>query len=586
MTNPNDHPPLYKLRVYTHAGVFKHELVLDSLSGLSPGQVALNLTDGPSLKVKPGGDCQQADFSGVGDDLGITYQDLVEILWSDDQGATWTSRWAGYADTVAPQRDPEPYGYVCYGLRQRLDRVEARQTVAQDYPNRQFAQLINDLIDSGQVGQAINRMVVPEVGVGEVRPAILPRYESVLTVADKWLSDDSASTMEASSDENSTATADATGLSGYGIDATRTPIWGKAGGVHVLDEADGVLIESKPGSSARLRTHIRVTFVAVGKGPYIAFSKSLLGDQEGVQATTLIQVADPDVYGQSSTREVLQPLARYFTRAPCIAVKAIWSPGSGYVETGQAAGASGITGGIVVYQNCEVQGDVATLNDGDIATSVYVVPPVNKDPAAKGALLAGGTFLVEVTYPPGPVPFGVVVHAVGGTVSGFLFDGVLDVRCAPDDNGFLIFPDEIRDWIGARWNGAGTSRCQIRVSRSGTAGINVTTFGAVYLDGAQVRLAVQQYAHLPTANPETFRVPGWNVDPLAYVVGVYRDPDGTESGRSDPKQVDVYNYVVDAEGQQWTEVQVAQGDEADDVAMRAMIERLARTEAVKAALSR
>lgn len=575
MTNPNDHPPLYKLRVSTHAGTFRHELVLDSLWGLMDGQQVLNLTDGPALEVRPGGDCRQASFSGVGADLDIGYRDLVEVLWSDDRGGSWKARWAGYADTVAPARDPEPGPYVLYGLRQRLDQVEARKTIAQDYPNRQFAQLMNDLIDSGQIGQALNRTPVPEIGVGEIRPAIVPRYESVLQVADKWL---------AASSGSDTTESQSLGLSDYGVDATRTPIWGTPDGTHILDEADGVLIQGQAGSSARLRTHIRATFVAPGRGPYLYFSQSLLAEQEGTQATALIQVADPAAYGYSSAREILEPLARYFTRAPCVAVQARWTAGSGYSQGGTIQSGNATLAGFVSWVDCALRGSVESLNDGDLSTSVAVIPPVNPD--ATTPPWQGGTFLVEVTYSPGPVPFGVAVHAVGGIVTGFVFDEVLDVRCSPDENGFLLFPDEVRQWITDHWDPQVPSKCAIRIARTGTGGVNLTTFGALFLDEARVRSAVRQYAHLPVPDPETFRVPGWDVAPLAYVIGVYRNPDGTEQERSAPRQVDVYRYVVDADGQQWTEVQVAQGDDADDQAARAQIERIARTEAVKAALGR
>ncbi|UQN10357.1 hypothetical protein [Deinococcus sp. QL22] len=572
MTNPNDHPPLYKLVVQTHAGVFKHELVLDGILGLQPGQQALNLTDGPSLEVRPNGDCRQATFGGVGDQLNIGYEDVVDIFWSEDGGLTWRSRWAGYADTVAPRRDPEPHGYVLNGLRQRLDRVEARLPIAQAAPNQQFAQLMNDLIDSGQVGEALRRPPLPALGTGSQRARILPRYESVMEIAEKWLTGD----LEDGSP----------GLGDYGVNAQRLPIWGPAEGLHVFDEQDGVLMNGKAGSSAKLRTHVRATWTKPGRGPYAVFGESLLADQEGVQTTALIQVADPAVYGYSSRREPLKPLASYFTRAPCTSVAARWTPGSGYTSTGRAiatSSASVVLRGVTVWAPALVDGGVDILNDASITTAVSVQTP---EPTSGALPAQGGTFEIEATYAPSPVPWGVAAHAVGGIITGFIFDQVLDVRCPPpDDGGLLLFPDEVRQWITEHWDASLTSRVAVRIARTGTGPVHLTTLGALFLNEPAVKKAVQRLAHLPVQDPENIRVPGWNVEPRAWVTCIYRNSDGTEQGRTEARRADLYRYTIDEGGQQWTEVQVAQADEADELAFAAVLERQANRAAVQASMN-
>ena len=569
MTNPNDHPPLYKLVVLDHAGAFRHELVLDSLTGLLPGQRALNLTDGPVLEVRPGGDCRQASISGVAAHLNIRYEDLIEVWWSDDRGVTWRPRWAGYADTVPSTRDPDAQPYTLLGLRQRLDRVEARVPIPQGYPNHQWTRLINDCIDSGQLGAALKRAPDAGQGIGAVRAEILPRYESVMMIADKWLTADL---------EDATA-----GIGDYGVNARREPIWGKPGGLHILDEADGVIMEGKAGSSARLRTHIRATWIKPGPGPYLVFGKSLLKEQEGAQTSLLVQVADPNLYGHSTRRELLQRLPKFFTRAPCISAEASWEPGGGL-----GVGRNG--GGVIVVGNitgsATITGDVNALNDQDAATFMTVAAAPVKGTDGKFAPPLGGTFAVTVTYPPGPVPWGVAAHVLGGIITGFVFDGVLDVQCPPGQDGLLLFPDEVREWIAEHWNPNDTSRITVRIARTGNGEVQLTTLGALFMDEAEVKRAVQRLAHLPTIDPETIRVPGWNIEPHAFVTCIYRNPDGTEAGRTEGRRVDLYRYVVDADGQQWTEINVGQADEADELAAAALMERRAVTAAQQAAMSR
>lgn len=557
MPNPNDHPALYLVRVYDHAGVFRHDRILDGPGG---AQAPLQLTDGPVLEVRPGGDCRQGSFSGVGQDLDIHYEDIVEVWWSEDGGESWNPRWAGYADTVPNSRDLDPGPVTLLGLRQRLDRVEARTTIAQDSPNRQWAQLINDTLATGQLGGAIQPAPVPAAGVGAVRPAIVPRYESVMMIADKWLTADL---------EDASA-----GIGDYGVNARREPIWGKPGGLHVLDEAAGAIIQGKAGSSAKLRTHIRATWNKPGPGPYLFFGESILQEQEGAQTTLLVQVADPDLYGYSSRRELLQPLPKFFTRSAVTNVTAEWTPGTGYAT--QSASGDLVTRGGAGYQPATVTGDPAALNDQDPDTVVNVAAPADTQ---------GGTFRVQVRYPPGPVPWGVAVHVVGGIVTGFLFDGVLDVRCPPDPNGLLLFPDEVRAWITARWDAGVNSHVAVRIARTGTSDVQLSTFGALFIDEAEVKAAVQRLAHLPTPDPETIRVPGWNHDPVGFVTAIYRHPDGTEAGRTESRRADLYRYVVDDDGQQWTEIQVGQADDAEDVQYAAQVERLARTTATQAALN-
>lgn len=552
--NPNYHPPLYKLRVFTHAGAFRHELILDGLSGLSDGQRPLLLTGGPTFEVRPGGDCRQASFEAVGAHLDIHYEDLVELWWSDDGGDTWAARWAGYADTVAGARNPDPDGYVLYGLRQRLDRVEVRDRVPQDFPNRQWIAMLNAVIASGQLGQALQVLPLP-AGVGSVRPAIEPRYESVMQIADKWL--------VAELDDPTASLGD------YGVNARREPIWGKPDGLHVFDEADGVIITSKAGSSAGLRTHVRVTWAKPGLGPYAVFGSPILTEQQGAQTTLLVPVADPDAYGFSVRRELMKPLPQYFTRAPCQGVRADWISGNPLAVN---------TGMLVLPATCT--GDVNTLNDTNPGTGVTVALTGNPASATPG-----GTYRVEVTYPPGPVPWGVVAQVTGGTITGFVFDGALDVRCPPPDgSGLLLFPDEVRDWIARHWDPAVTSRIEVHVARSGTGSVQVTTFGALFLDEAAVRRDVMRLAHLPTPNPETIRVPGWAVEPLAFVTCIYRHPDGTEAGRAEGRRADVYRYVVDDDGEAWTEVSVGQADDADDVAAASLTDRRVVRAAQQAAL--
>ncbi|MBZ9753012.1 hypothetical protein K7W42_19420 [Deinococcus sp. HMF7604] len=572
MTNPNDCPPLYKFVVLTHAGAFKHDLVLDGLGTLATGQQALRLADGPVLEVRPGGDCRQASFSGVSSHLGIGYEDLVEVWWSEDGGATWQARWSGSADTVPALRHPDADGYVLYGLRQRLDRVEVRETIPQDFPNRQWAQMLTAVIASGQLGQAVKVPQLPSIGIGTPRPAIVPRYESPMQIADKWLTADL---------EDASA-----GIGDYGVNAQRQPIWGKPDGLHIFDERDGVIIQGQRGSSAKLRTHVRATWNRPGPGPYEVFGQSLLGQQEGAQTTLLVQVADPAVYGHSSRRELLKPLPQYFTRAPCIGVSADWTPGAG-TRAPVVVGGQATLVPLAPWAAVGFHGDLNSLNDGDVNTALAVYgPPTVQDPHTGQLVTAqGGTFLVRVKYPPGPVPWGVAVHVLGGIVTGFLFDDVLDVRCPPEPDGLLLFPDEVRQWIADHWDSGALSEVAVRVARTGTGPIYLTTLGMLFMDEAAVKRDVMRLAHLPTPEPETIRVPGWNVAPRAFVTCIYRAPDGSEEGRSEARRADLYRYVIDEDGQAWTEVQVGQADDADDVAQAAQAERRVQQAALSNAVS-
>ena len=74
---------------------------------------------------------------------------------------------------------------------------------------------------------------------------------------------------------------------------------------------------------------------------------------------------------------------------------------------------------------------------------------------------------------------------------------------------------------------------------------------------------------------------GRKPEPIAFR---YRHPDGTEAGRSEARRADVYRYVVDDDGQAWTEVSVGQADDADDVAAAGLTERRMVRTAQQAAL--
>ena len=573
----------YRIRVLSPDGTEKHVLELDP--PLTRG-TPLYLVGGPRrMEVGPLGDCREATFEGDPLTLGIGPRDTVQVQYRTGEGP-WLNRYAGTAVITGSSRS-EVGRYKLQGLRyRRLTEVEARTLLPEADLGAQVRQLFTDLITSGQLGatlQAPTQESIPDLNVTSA--AIHGNYWAAAKLIDERLRGRSRQTRTYLNADGSTQSRDVNPE--WGVNADLRPVFGYPAGTLVIDEATpGVEIDGMDTDSTTLVTDVRVTFA----GTVLATGVENFADGQGdrpyreprAPLTHALNVA-PRTFGEAWRGLPLPVESALFER---LAAATVTVTASGNLR--QGASTPPVTAPGLI-------GDEAALWDGNDTTALTISPPADVIVTA---------YYVGLDFPEAtPLPDGWEVRVEGGAVSG-LFVSATDGNTVPSGGGRLatvasngavgaaglaLLGDPARARLAGAWTTggmwSGSKRVELILTPANPANpIKLNAGTLVRVNPTLLAASATPLARIPTLNPVTARLPGWNYSPAATAQLTLRGPLG-EVIETRELPIELMVYDTDDDGELFTEVRCGQRDEAEALSFTAVIsarDQNATTDAVQA----
>lgn len=559
----------YRIRVLSPDGTEKHVRELDP-----PAGTPLYLVGGPRrMEVGPLGDCREATFEGDPATLGIGPRDTVQMQYRTGTGP-WLNKYAGTAVITGSARS-EVGRYKLQGFRyRRLTEVEVRTLLPEADLGAQVRQLFTDVIASSQLGstlQAPTADTIPDLNVTSA--AIQGNFWPAAKLIDERLKGRSRQTRTYLNPDGSTQAKDVN--PDWGVNADLRPVFGYPTGTLVIDEATfGVEIDGLDTDSSTLVTDVRVIFTRTMTAQFLLTE---VGGQDGEGGTTIstparstaprtipVPVA-PRTFGEAWRGLPLPTSAELFTVLPgaSVSVRAFY-----------------FSGPVDPMPPVTVTGDPASLWDGTLTSGLTLAPP------------GGNTvflYYLTVHVPPGtPVPDGFRLVANGASLSGLTVTtptgsmrmGTVSAGAPP----MYVFPDVVRsEHLPAIWaDGATVEFVLAPFDRA--APLLVSEAALMSVNHALVEASATPLARIPTLNPVTARLPGWNYSPAATAQLTLRDPLGAVV-ESRELPIELLVYDTDDDGELYTEVRCGQRDEAEALSFTSAIasrDQNATTDAVQA----
>ncbi|MBZ9753171.1 hypothetical protein K7W42_20250 [Deinococcus sp. HMF7604] len=166
MTAPSISLPLinFRLTVRDWDGTFRYERYASHVTAAQQVNIP---ADGLEASQNGYGDCLELTFQAIWPTLGAKGRDLLELDTQDTAGL-WTRRWAGVV--VKSGNAMVSWGHTNFkaaGLKKRCGEVRVPVDLVEGDVGAQARQAIQAVLDSGQLGQAIelDLALIPEVGV-------------------------------------------------------------------------------------------------------------------------------------------------------------------------------------------------------------------------------------------------------------------------------------------------------------------------------------------------------------------------------------------------------------------------------------
>lgn len=572
----------YRIRVLSPDGTEKHIRELDP-----PGGTPLYLVGGPRrMEVGPLGDCREATFEGDPTTLGIGPRDTVQVQYRTGTTGPWLNKYAGTAVITGSARS-EVGRYKLQGFRyRRLTEVEVRTLLGEADLGAQVRQLFTDLIASGQLGSTLQAPTVgtiPDLNITSA--AIQGNFWPAAKLIDERLKGRSRQTRTYLNPDGSTQAKDVN--PDWGVNADLRPVFGYPGGTLVIDEATfGVEIDGLDTDSSTLVTDVRVVFAQTLGAQGLENAADGTGNHryEDVKTplTYPISVA-PRTFGEAWRGLPLPVDASLFERLPASTAQAF---ATGFIRQGAPDPPN---------TTPTVTGDWSALWDGDALSTVTIGPPPD---------VTVSTYTVQLTFPEGtPLPDGWEAKVTGGSISQLTVearDGLVEpnggshtasstVSGPNTPTGLALLGDATRARLAGAWTQGGVwlsgKTVYLQITPADPQQPVVLSAGTlVRANPVLLEASATPLARIPTLNPVTARLPGWNYSPAATAQLTLRDPLGAViETRELPIELIVYD--TDDDGELYTEVRCGQRDEAEALSFTSAIasrDQNATTDAVQA----
>ena len=551
----------YRLEVLSPEGTFKH---FRELGGVNE----LRLDGGPRrMEVRGNGDCREATFEGDPVSLGIGPRDIVVVQFRTGPIQPWRNRYAGVT-VVNGSADSELGRYKLQGFRmRRLNEVEVRGTLEEMDLGQQVRTLFAQLIDSGQVGDALLLPYYLEIpDLNRTSAAIDGNYWPVAKLIDERLKGRSRRSQTYLNADGSTSNRDEN--PDWGVNANRAPIFGYPTGLLEVDELDDrVEIDGLDVDSTALVTDIRLIWARTLQAGAVyslvsetsSIRDAVRTDEDLARAgplTRTVSVAS-HTYGQAWRSVAVPANAELFRQleAPTVVVDvsaSIYSDSS-------SAGTPTVTG------------ESAMLADNSPETAIEITAPT-------GAL--GLTYRLTLDYPDStPLPDGFALAVENGVVNSVNVIGRATI--APDSAVTLLnvqrpsgplalFPSRLRDGrLASRWGGG--KRLVVTVEHLDLkTPLRISAAALVAADPDLMLAVAAPLARIPVQDPATVRLPGWDTDPVPKVRITRRNVLGAVTAvRELP--VELFVYDTDEDGELYTEIRCGQSDDAEKLSFAAAI---------------
>ncbi|GGS09816.1 hypothetical protein [Deinococcus sedimenti] len=571
----------YRIRVLSPDGTEKHVRELDPPSG-----TPLYLVGGPRrMEVGPLGDCREATFEGDPATLGIGPRDTVQVQYRTGHGV-WLNRYAGTAVITGSTRS-EVGRYKLQGLRyKRLIEIEVRTLLLEADLGAQVRQLFVDVIASGQLGSTLlppTTATIPDLNITSA--AIQGNFWPAAKLIDERLKGRSRQTRTYLNPDGSTQAKDVN--PDWGVNADLRPTFGYPTGTLVIDEATfGVEIDGLDTDSSTLVTDVRVVFAQTLGAQGLTNAADGTGNHQYQDVKTPltypISVA-PRTFGEAWRGLPLPVEASLFERLPASTAQAF---ATGFIRQG-APDPPNITP--------TVTGNWSALWDGDALTTVTIGPPPD---------VTVSTYTVQLTFPDAtPLPDGWEARATGGSISQLTVearDGLVQpnggshtasatVNGPNTPTGLALLGDATRARLAAVWTQGGGwpggKTVYFQITPADPQQPVVLSAGTlVRANPALLDASATPLARIPTLNPVTARLPGWNYSPAATAQLTLRDPLGN-AVETRELPIELLVYDTNDDGELYTEVRCGQRDEAEALSFTSAIasrDQNATTDAVQA----
>ncbi|GGM39927.1 hypothetical protein GCM10008956_15450 [Deinococcus arenae] len=574
----------YRIRVLSPDGIERHVLELDP--PLTRG-TPLYLAGGPRrMEVGPLGDCREATFEGDPTTLGIGPRDTVQVQYRTGTTGPWLNKYAGTAVITGSARS-EVGRYKLQGFRyRRLTEVEVRTLLAEADLGAQVRQLFTDVIASGQLGSTLlppTTDTIPSLNITSA--AIQGNFWPAAKLIDERLKGRSRQTRTYLNPDGSTQAKDVN--PDWGVNADLRPVFGYPTGTLVIDEiVTGVEIDGMDTDSSTLVTDVRVVFAQTLAAQGLENAADGTGNRryQDVKSplTYPISVA-PRTFGEAWRGLPLPVDVSLFQRLPASNAQAF---ATGFIRQG-APNPPNITP--------TVTGNWSALWDGDALSAVTIGPPPD---------VTVSSYTVQLLFSDAtPLPDGWEAKVTGGSISQLTVearDGLVPpnggshtasatVSGPNTPTGVALLGDTTRSRLAGAWTQGGNwssgKTVYIQITPVDPQQPVVLSAGTlVRVNPALLAASATPLARIPTLNPVTARLPGWNYSPAATAQLTLRDALGN-AVETRELPIELLVYDTDDDGELYTEVRCGQRDEAEALSFTSAIsarDQNATTDAVQA----
>ncbi|MBZ9712176.1 hypothetical protein [Deinococcus multiflagellatus] len=151
-----------RLTVRDWDGTLRHERYYEHLN---PAMQFVTPANGMEVRRTGFGGCLELTFQSLWATLGIGERDVVELDVQDQD--TWTREFAGVALKTGNSETPGHSNFKIVGLKKRLQEVRIVNDPVSGDVGAQLRSALQDLITSGQLGEAIvyDAALIPDLGV-------------------------------------------------------------------------------------------------------------------------------------------------------------------------------------------------------------------------------------------------------------------------------------------------------------------------------------------------------------------------------------------------------------------------------------